>query len=224
MPLAFKSYGIRINPAAATSPFASENRADKDPLSTEDMRTYWHTIKDLPGIRGAALRLHLLTGGQRIEQLLRLRTQDIREGSILLFDGKGRPGKAPRPHLLPLLDDAALALKAISPAGEFALSVDGGKSTIGATVFSRWAQAVAGDAGIKDFKAKRLRSGVETLLASAGISRDTRGRLQSHGISGVQAAHYDGHDYRPEKLAALKTLHGLLTATKADNVLTLHAA
>jgi hypothetical protein len=60
------------------------------------------------------------------------------------------------------------------------------------------------------FQAKRLRSGVETLLASAGISQEIRGCLQSHGVAGVQARHYDGHDYMTEKRNALETLQRLL--------------
>ena len=56
------------------------------------------------------------------------------------------------------------------------------------------------------------------MLASAGVSRDTRGRLQSHGISGVQATHYDGHDYLPEKRQALETLLRLLEADQGKVV------
>src|ERR1035438_2658970 len=41
------------------------------------MRSYWHAIKRLPGFKGSLLRLHLLTGGQRIEQLVNLQTADI---------------------------------------------------------------------------------------------------------------------------------------------------
>jgi hypothetical protein len=73
---------------------------------------------------------------------------------------------------------------------------------------SNWASAAG--SGIEDFQTKRIRSGVETLLASARISTDTRGRLQSHGISGVQQRHYDGHDYMDEKRHALETLFKLL--------------
>jgi hypothetical protein len=53
---------------------------------------------------------------------------------------------------------------------------------------------------------QRVRSGVETLLAAHGISRKVRGHLQSHGIGGVQARHYDGHDYMREKHDALTLL------------------
>lgn len=52
---------------------------------------------------------------------------------------------------------------------------------------------------------------METALASARVSQEIRGRLQSHGIAGVQARHYDGHDYMDEKREALETLFKLLT-------------
>ena len=83
---------------------------------------------------------------------------------------------------------------------------------------------VGAGAGIADFQAKRIRSGVETLLASARIGSDVRGRLQSHGISGVQARHYDGHDYIEEKRHALEVLFSLLDAPDVGNVVQFKAA
>jgi hypothetical protein len=41
------------------------------------------------------------------------------------------------------------------------------------------------------------------MLAAAGVTKDIRGQLLSHGISGVQAAHYDRHSYMTEKRQAL---------------------
>ena len=51
-----------------------------------------------------------------------------------------------------------------------------------------------------------MRSGVETLLASLGVSKEIRGRLQSHGISGVQDRHYNAYEYMKEKEDALVLL------------------
>ena len=68
-----------------------------------------------------------------------------------------------------------------------------------------WAHEVVGDT-IECFQPKRIRSGVETLLAANGVSREVRGHLQSHGLTGVQARHYDGHDYMKEKRSALDVL------------------
>lgn len=217
IPVAFKSYGITINPVADTQPDETANKPDKRPLTAQEMRTYWKTIHDLPGQKGAFLRLHLLTGGQRIEQLVNLRTVDVAAASILLHDGKGRPGRPPRPHTVPLTRPAAKALSECAPAGEFALSTDGGATHLAATTLSSWAVEAVGES-VTAFQAKRIRSGVETLLASAGVSQDIRGRLQSHGVSGVQARHYDGHDYMDEKRKALETMHKLLTQAEDTNV------
>lgn len=215
IPVKFKGYNVTHNPGADTEPDESANKADKRPLSTEELRAYWNTIKALPGFRGAVLRLHLLTGGQRIEQLVNLRTENVKGDSIILFDGKGRPGKPPRPHTLPLIPQAAAALLECKPQGTYAISTDKGETHLAATTLSAWAVEAT---TLPDFQAKRIRSGVETILASARISSDIRGRLQSHGIAGVQARHYDGHDYMEEKRQALETLHRLLDAPEAANV------
>ncbi|MDG5973729.1 phage integrase/recombinase [Hydrogenophaga taeniospiralis CCUG 15921] len=223
IPVAFKAYGVTTNPVAETEPDESANKPDKHPLSADEMRAYWQAIKELEGFKGAALRLHLLTGGQRIEQLVNLRTADIAPAAFTLYDGKGRPGSAPRPHTIPLTTQAAAALKQCDPAGEFAISTDGGETHLAATSLSAWAVDAVGDL-IPDFQAKRIRSGVETLLASARISSEIRGRLQSHGVAGVQARHYDGHDYMTEKLEALKKLYQQLQPVKGGKVVALRRA
>lgn len=221
IPVKFKGYNVTHNPGADTEPDESANRADKRPLTAVEMRSYWQAIKTLPGFRGAVLRLHLLTGGQRIEQLVNLRTENVRGDSIMLFDGKGRPGKPPRPHTVPLIPQAAAALLECKPQGAYAISTDKGVTHLAATTLSAWAVEAT---TLPDFQAKRIRSGVETLLASARISSEIRGRLQSHGIAGVQARHYDGHDYMDEKRQALETLFRLLDAPEATNVVQLKKA
>jgi len=215
IPEHFKDFGITSNPAAFTTADETQNRADKNPLSISELRTYWKSIKDAAGFRGAVLRLHMLTGGQRIAQLARLRTKDSGSTMIKLFDAKGRPGKAAREHLIPLIPAAAHALVECNPIGEYALSTDGGKTHIAGTTLSKWAKEHG--SGIPAFTAKRIRSGIETALAAKGISMDDRGHLQSHGISGVQSRHYDGYDYAKEKTRALKTLFALLENPKATN-------
>jgi integrase len=215
VPLKFKAYAVALNPAAEAKVIRGGNRSAKNALEADEMRTYWRVIKAVPGVRGAALRLHLLTGAQRLEQLVRLAPADIADDLIVLYDGKGRPGEAARKHPVPLLPLAAKALKECATmGGTYALSTGSrkegkrGSTHISGTTLSGWAQAAA--TGIPGFKAKNLRSGVETLLASAGISDAIRGRLQSHGISGVQDRHYNAYEYMAEKREALETLLQLL--------------
>jgi integrase len=209
-PERFKEFCVRTNPVAETSPDETANKADKNPLSLDEMRTYWSLLRKVPGFRGALLRLHVLTGGQRIEQLVRLRTVDIHEDHIVLYDGKGRPGHGARPHWVPLTKEVRAALRECKPRGTYALSTDGGETHVAGTTLSSWAEESA-RGSIPAFKAKRVRSGVETLLASARVPSGVRGELQSHGVAGVQRRHYDGHDYLEVKLEALELLHKLLT-------------
>lgn len=222
IPVEFKAFNVRSNPASDTEPDESANKANKNPLSAEELRTYWQAIKNVEGFPGALLRLHLLTGGQRLEQLVQLRTEEAQDDSILIYDGKGRPGKPARPHQVPLTHEATVALMECMPCGEFALSTDGGNTHVSAATLSEWAMQCG--AGIPGFQTKRIRSGVETLLASARVSGEHRGRLQSHGISGVQARHYDGHDYMEEKREALKTLFKALTIDPESKVVPFRAA
>lgn len=218
IPVTFKAFGMVFNPAAQTKRDPKFDRADKRPLSAGDLRAYWHAIKPLEGLPGASLRLHLLTGGQRIEQLVRLRREHVQDHAITIFDAKGRPGQGgPRPHMLPLLKAAATDLAALSVKGEFVLSTTDGEKPISVTTLANWAHDAAGES-IQGFQLKRVRSGVETLLAANGTSREIRGQLQSHGLTGVQARHYDGHDYMPEKLTALKLLFAVLDNKPNANV------
>lgn len=208
IPASFKGYGIVSNPAADTEPDESANRSDKRPLSLTEMRAYWNAIRQAPGAKAAVLRLHLLTGGQRIKQLVCLLNEDVKDDQILLFDGKGRPGQAARRHTVPLIPSAKAALDQIRADKKFAISTDGGETHLAATTLSAWAVEAA--AAIPAFKAKRIRSGVETVLASCRIEEKLRGRLQSHGVSGVQARHYDAHDYLDEKSHALEVFFQIL--------------
>lgn len=209
VPVHFKGYSVTNNPFDETEPDAAFNTADKNPLPADQMRAYWQLIENMPGFNGALLRLHLLTGGQRIEQLIKLLTAHITPGSISIWDGKGRPGAGARLHTVPLIPAAAAALTECKPAGIYALSLGNGDSHVSTTSFSTYARNAAHT--IPGFKAKRIRSGIETMLAAAGVSEDTRGRLQSHGVSGVQARHYDAYDYAKEKRAALGILYRELT-------------
>ncbi len=205
IPVAFKALAFVFNPAAQTKRSPQFDRADKHPLSTDELRTYWRLIEPVPGIEAASLRLHLLSGGQRIEQLLRLRWAEVTKGSITIFDNKGRPGQGPRPHQLPLIPGVTQPLAEFGRNGEFVISTTAGKKAISCRTLAGWAHDIVGTS-IDGFQLKRIRSGVETLLAAKGISREVRGHLQSHGLTGVQARHYDGHDYMPEKRRALEVL------------------
>src|SRR3546814_2712799 len=96
IPVKFKDFVVTVNPAAETFPDRKYNKADKRPLTLEELITYWQAIKPIQGIQGAVMRLHLLTGGQRTAQLVRLLVSDIDQDCITLHEDRKRGVKGKR--------------------------------------------------------------------------------------------------------------------------------
>lgn len=224
-PVHLKKYDIRNNPAAETKPIKTE--PDKNPLLGGHLRQYWKAIQKVEGVQGAWLRIHLLTGGQRLEQLRLLRIKNIGSDSFTIYDSKGTNPQNPRAHVVPLIGLAKKAMDeilALNGNGEYACSINGGTSPIAKDRLAKWAVAVGTEIKWETvqgkpfgvFKAKRIRSGVETCLAGLKVSQEVRGHLLSHGVPGVQAASYDQHDYLDVKKDALNEFYKFLKASSLD--------
>ena len=209
-------FAIVSNPAEpiATIPVVRGERT----LTADELTAYLKMLgDDLPDL---ALKLALYAGGQRIAQLLRarLRDWDPEARTLLLYDGKGRR-QQPRPHLLPLGDTGAsiveaLAARAIERTAKAAkrahkepdqnpsLFVSRGR-IMNLEAPGRRVAAIVAEMKCPPFDVADLRRTAETMLAGLGVNRDHRAVLLSHGLSGVQQAHYDRHDYLAEKRTAL---------------------
>ncbi|HEV7779149.1 MAG TPA: tyrosine-type recombinase/integrase [Luteibacter sp.] len=222
---ALRVLDITHNPAADLVTIEGASKPGERALSLAELRAYWTRICATPGAPGAALRFHLLTGGQRVQQLARLtiHDRDVDSQTVRLYDPKGRR-KTPRAHDVPLIKPAQKALDEMrgnAPAGDFLFTLTQGITAISYESLRDWvvivraAMVEAGELPGGAFTVGDLRRTIETRLAGDGISKEHRSQLQSHGISGVQSRHYDRHEYFHEKLAALKALHRLLTGTSA---------
>ncbi|KTT43620.1 hypothetical protein SB11R_23005, partial [Pseudomonas oryzihabitans] len=55
------------------------------------------------------------------------------------------------------------------------------------------------------FTLRDLRRTCKTLMASAGLSKELRDRIQGHAFNDVSSKHYDRYDYFAEKRAGLET-------------------
>ncbi|MCC8361695.1 integrase family protein [Lysobacter sp. A6] len=197
----------------------------KRALTLPELAAYWGRIRNMPGAAGALLRFHLLTGAQRCAQLARItaRNVDAEAHTVTILDGKGRRRNA-REHVVPLLPHALAAIELMRGGeGPHVFTLDGGATGAGFHAVRRHVAAVsaamvdAGEVG-EPFTPGELRITVETRLAAAGVSMETRAQLQSHGLGGVQNRHYDKHDYAREKRRALETLLDLMESGRSNVV------
>lgn len=191
-------------------------------LTQPQLAAYWARIAAQDDAYGAMLRLHLLTGGQRREQLARLTRDDWHGEVITLWDGKGRRREL-REHKLPLLPEAVEAIQAMAgDKGDFLVTADKGRTAASASVLDHACGRVGAamvEAGelLRPLTPGTIRRTVETLLGQARVFKEVRAQLQSHGLNGVQDRHYDMGDYLEHKREALELLRALCEP-KPDNV------
>lgn len=217
---ALRRIGITSNPARDLSTIANASTPGERALSLAELRAYWRRLESMTGPDGALMRFHLLTGGQRIAQLSRVTITewDADSQTILILDGKGRRQR-PRRHYVPLTPAAVQCMADMrgKGLGPYIFTADHGVSGAQYFVFSRRLAAVvaemmeAGELPGGKFTPGDIRRTVETRLAAAGQSSDARAHLQSHGLGGVQARHYDRHEYGDEKRKALDLLLQIMT-------------
>lgn len=215
---------VTDNPARDLVPVAGANRARDRALSLAELRAYWRRIQ---GDDAAVLRFHLVTGCQRIQQLARVTIRDVDHDTetMRLLDPKGRRTE-PRQHHVPLLPEALAAMLAMHSGGSgpYVFTVTTGESGADYSSICHRLRAVVAvmtegsELPGGQFTLGDLRRTVETRLADAGISSDVLARLQSHGLGGVQARHYNRATYLPQTRAALETLLRLVTGVSADVV------
>jgi hypothetical protein len=193
-------------------------------------------------VKADAVKAAILLGGQRPHQLLRatLADVDLSGRTLTLHDVKGRDRHAnPRRHVLPIVDALLPLMERRITAARTAEAADLGKarangekrSAGSAPLFTtdgetplREETAAKLVATIRDemqaggeldqghFTLADLRRTAETRMAELGVSRDVRAQIQSHGLGGIQARHYDRHDYMAEKRDALRLWERLLTS------------
>ncbi|MEF3080785.1 tyrosine-type recombinase/integrase [Luteimonas sp. SMYT11W] len=239
---ALRALRIKTNPARDLGTIEGAANVRHRALSTSELRAYWKRISALPDHDAACLRFHLLTGGQRIDQLARatLADYDTDQSTVTLRDTKGRR-TTPRLHVVPLIPEAVEAMHAMLPTpaegddgnadegrryrlGDFLFTTTAGKAgMVASTAYLRCravmeAMQAAGELPAGVFSITDIRRTVETRLAELGVHSDVRAQLQSHGLGGVQARHYDRHDYLQEKRDALEALFRLVSSKGADVV------
>ena len=218
LPAEFIKFNIESNPVdpIPAIPVKARHRT----LNREELKAYIESLGD--DLVDLALRLALYSGGQRMAQLLRAEVSDwnAETMTIRLMDPKGKRAE-PREHLLPLGPVAAgivseLTRRAEAAGTRFLFPSATKKTPIHISVPGPRVAEIAAKIEGEAFDLRDIRRTCETMLAGMGISRDIRAQLLSHGISGVQAAHYDRHAYTREKRATLRKWEKYLEGITAD--------
>lgn len=223
-PDALRALNIAKNPARDLATIDGSNNARKRVLSIAELRAYWRRISGIGG--SALLKFHLLTGGQRINQLARLTEGDfdMDAGVVVLMDGKGRR-KQPRAHAVPVIEPASSALQEMRGRrlGPHLFTVTEGAAPATYDQFrGRLDEVVASMLAAGELERDQrftpgdLRRTIETRLAAMGESDEARAQLQSHGLGGVQNRHYNLHQYADEKRNALLKLFDLVSGELAS--------
>lgn len=218
-PKAMRDMRLTQNPAAMIQKVAGSSQASDRALTLAEFRAYWRRIQELPEPRRSIAMLHVLTGGQRMQQLARVTLADIDRDAMLMrmADGKGRRQQA-RIYYIPLLPEALDCINNVTGSGQYVFSSNGGLSPMHTSYISDIASDVcaamaeAGELGGEPFTGKVIRATIETRLMKAPyrVSSDVLARLLSHGLGGVQAKHYAHDSMHEEQLEALEKLWRLL--------------
>lgn len=212
---------LSSNPARDLATIDGHTKPGERNLSLAELQAYWKHICDPDFHYGPLLRFHLLTGAQRIQQLARATASDIDEDAqtLRLYDRKGRR-KKPREHDVPLIDEAVVAMRQMG-SGPYVFSLTEGLTPLTASGIRDAVEAAnkrmedAGQLSGGRFIPSDLRRTVETRLAAEGVSQEDRAYLQSHGLGGVQARHYDRYRRIKEARAALEKLRRLLEPNRS---------
>ena len=232
---AYAAFNVRFNPLTdlrvsrpkVTAEAARQIHVDRKwTLSQPELASYWKRIAAMDDAYGAMMRLHLLTGGQRREQLARIQRADnnAKASTLRLWDGKGRRSE-PREHLLPLLPEAQAAISSMAgAAGPYLFTTKQGAEAASPAMLDHAIARVSQDMADADelpngrtITPGVIRRTVETLLGERGITLEIRGQLQSHGLGTVQHRHYDMGEYLRHKREALEALRALCEPAP-DNV------
>ncbi|KAA1171034.1 integrase family protein [Marinobacter salinexigens] len=218
-PAKLRNMNIRSNPARDMVKVEGSSQARTRALSLSEFRAYWEHVKALPEPGRSVMMLHVLTGGQRIQQLSRVTLQDIDRDTqtVTLLDYKGRRAE-PRRHSIPLLPEALACIERLTGAGSYVFSCDGGQNPINGKYIServdkiRDAMKEAKELEGGHFTPGTIRATIETRLAAKPyrVGSDVLGQLLSHGLGGVQARHYQHHSFNEEKLEALQMLYRMV--------------
>ena len=208
---------IKFNPLQHIKAIEGAIQARRRKLSALELGFLMLCLERVSTPAARAIQLLVWLGGQRLEQVLRSKREDVVDGgtALTLLDPKGNRAQA-REHLLPVVGSARELIQAavdhadsrktphlFTTNGRKVLSSD----TVSELLLSIKLEMLTRGVIATDFDVRDIRRTFETYLASKKVDDKVRAHLFSHGIGGVQDEHYNLYEYFAEKQEALHTLH-----------------
>lgn len=214
------------NPVSKVSALSEYNRTRARSLNRTELGVLWRALNP-PGVMEAGLhirflRVTLMLGGQRCDQLVRVKLKDLdlHASLITLYDFKGRRLQ-PRVHVLPLTKQCRaevewLVQHACDVGSEYLFPSRNLKTTLnGAGItksVSKLSRALLQQHAIPPFRYGDIRRTTETLLAQLRVPQEVRAHILSHGLGGIQERNYNRHEFLVEKMEALEEWNALLAS------------
>ncbi|WP_236200739.1 tyrosine-type recombinase/integrase [Pseudomonas pseudonitroreducens] len=203
-------FGLKYNPVASIPVQEDWERAGQRALSTEELATLWNLLPEqLSLVTAELIKFLIASGGQRPEQLLGSDRRMFQKDHYAIRSLKGVEGER-QIHLVPfnVLSKACLArLEPITGEAPYPFMGRYENDSINAQSLSRAVTKLYKrhvDKFDGPFTLRDLRRTCKTLMGVAGISKDTRDRIQGHAFNDVSSKHYDRYDYFKEKREGLR--------------------
>ena len=200
-------------------PVPARSKPGERNLSAEEIHDLWHKL-DGSGMSLAAktsIKLLLATGGQRVEEVLHMRWDEL-DFNRKIWELSATRTKNDKPHVVPLSDLAISLIQDVKNLGNESIYVFPHKDsnelpmpshTISKAVnrFCLPRKNKQGDIihpGFTKFIPKDIRRTVKSRMGEIGISKEIRDRLHNHALHDVSSKHYDRFDYLQPKKDAMK--------------------
>ncbi len=209
-------------------------------LSADEIKELWKRLKGSPMAHSSktAIRLLLATGGQRVEEVIGMRWDEL-DFDRKLWELSPTRTKNDRPNVVPLSDLAITLIRSMEPISSSTYVFPHRDNPDHPMPFRSLSQAVSrfcspaiGKDGtpkhppFPKFIPKDIRRTVKSRMGELGISKDIRDRLQNHALHDVSSKHYDRYDYLEPKKHAMDVwtqwLEGIISDEKQpENIIDL---
>jgi len=227
----YSRFQIVMNPVLQTGSMSKFSKARRRTLSPYELQLLWSilesAVKDTKQvlITDRFLRVTILLGGQRCQQLARVSIADVDQDNwtIQMLDPKGRRTDA-REHLVPISTFAQADIRWLLGHARdvganflFPGKADSNKPIMKHSPIDRvqkLSSKLLKEHNIPAFSYSDFRRTTQTQMAALGIPEEVANQILSHGLGGVVKRHYNKHSYEKEKREALEKWGAYLVSLK----------